>query len=193
MGEPVGGRSLLEASLEARIKITDTIGIVPFVDAGTAFEASHPDFDGPSASQQAWACATIPELARYAWTSRLLSAAKAETTAVSPSTSASDRRSNDEIAPPPHYLCRHCRFGARNSLDRRRFAEPSPERPECSGEPNIALLSTPTTRVSIGSIEGALSSNPVIRDVSISDRNGVWLSLDHASGLDPDGAAARAS
>ena len=47
MGEPVGGRSLLEASLEARIKITDTIGIVPFVDAGTAFEASYPDFDEP--------------------------------------------------------------------------------------------------------------------------------------------------
>ncbi|WP_445504546.1 translocation/assembly module TamB domain-containing protein [Microvirga sp. G4-2] len=42
------------------------------------------------------------------------------------------------------------------------------------------LLSTPTTRVSIGSIEGALSSNAVIRDVRISDRNGVWLSLDRA-------------
>jgi translocation and assembly module TamA len=47
LGEPIGGRSLLEASLEARIKITDTIGIVPFVDAGTAFEASYPDFDEP--------------------------------------------------------------------------------------------------------------------------------------------------
>ncbi|MCO5092807.1 autotransporter assembly complex family protein [Bosea sp. (in: a-proteobacteria)] len=38
-----GGRSLLEASLEARIKVTDTIGIVPFFDAGTAFETSLPD------------------------------------------------------------------------------------------------------------------------------------------------------
>ena len=45
LGEPIGGRSLLEASVEARIKITDTIGIVPFVDAGTAFESSYPDFD----------------------------------------------------------------------------------------------------------------------------------------------------
>lgn len=45
LGEPIGGRSLLEASLEARIKVTDTIGIVPFVDAGTAFESSYPDFD----------------------------------------------------------------------------------------------------------------------------------------------------
>ncbi|NBJ10891.1 translocation/assembly module TamB domain-containing protein [Microvirga arsenatis] len=42
------------------------------------------------------------------------------------------------------------------------------------------LLSTPTTRVSIGSIEGALSSNAVIRDVRIADRDGVWLNLDRA-------------
>ncbi|WP_243368826.1 translocation/assembly module TamB domain-containing protein [Microvirga solisilvae] len=42
------------------------------------------------------------------------------------------------------------------------------------------LLSTPATQVSIGSIEGALSSNAVIRDVRISDRNGVWLTLDRA-------------
>ncbi|GJD99377.1 autotransporter assembly complex protein TamA [Methylobacterium isbiliense] len=44
---PIGGRSLLEGSLEARIKLTDTIGLVPFVDAGTAFASSLPDFDEP--------------------------------------------------------------------------------------------------------------------------------------------------
>ena len=33
-GQPTGGRSMLEASLEMRIGITETIGIVPFVDAG---------------------------------------------------------------------------------------------------------------------------------------------------------------
>ena len=42
---PVGGRSLLEASVEARIKVTDTIGVVPFFDAGTAFSGSLPNFD----------------------------------------------------------------------------------------------------------------------------------------------------
>jgi translocation and assembly module TamA len=42
---PIGGRSLLEASLEARIKVTDTIGVVPFFDAGTAFASALPDFD----------------------------------------------------------------------------------------------------------------------------------------------------
>jgi translocation and assembly module TamA len=40
----IGGRSLLEASLEARIKITDTIGLVPFVDMGGAFDSAYPDF-----------------------------------------------------------------------------------------------------------------------------------------------------
>jgi len=42
---PIGGRSLLEASLEARIKVTDTIGVVPFFDAGTAFASAVPDFE----------------------------------------------------------------------------------------------------------------------------------------------------
>jgi translocation and assembly module TamA len=42
---PIGGRSLLEASVEARIKVTDTIGVVPFFDAGTAFAGSLPDFN----------------------------------------------------------------------------------------------------------------------------------------------------
>lgn len=43
----VGGRSLFEASLEARFRVTETIGIVPFVDAGTAFESTVPTFDRP--------------------------------------------------------------------------------------------------------------------------------------------------
>lgn len=40
----IGGRSLFEGSVEARIKITETIGIVPFFDAGMAFESALPDF-----------------------------------------------------------------------------------------------------------------------------------------------------
>lgn len=39
---PIGGRSSLEVSLEARIKITETIGIVPFVDAGSFYRGSVP-------------------------------------------------------------------------------------------------------------------------------------------------------
>ena len=41
-------------------------------------------------------------------------------------------------------------------------------------------LSTPATRVSIGAIDGALSSDAVIRDIQISDRDGVWFKLDRA-------------
>jgi translocation and assembly module TamA len=43
-GEPIGGQSLFEASMEARIKVTDDIGIVPFADAGDAYATSFPNF-----------------------------------------------------------------------------------------------------------------------------------------------------
>ncbi|WP_208999396.1 autotransporter assembly complex protein TamA [Roseibium sediminis] len=46
-GEIVGGRSLVELSGEVRIKVTDTIGIVGFVDAGNAYEDEVPDFSEP--------------------------------------------------------------------------------------------------------------------------------------------------
>ncbi|CAH1653567.1 Autotransporter secretion outer membrane protein TamA [Hyphomicrobiales bacterium] len=44
-GRVIGGRSLLEGSVEMRVKVTDTIGVVPFVDAGGAFRDSVPSFD----------------------------------------------------------------------------------------------------------------------------------------------------
>jgi translocation and assembly module TamA len=43
-GEVVGGLSFWEASAEFRYRATDTIGIVPFIDAGAAYEESIPDF-----------------------------------------------------------------------------------------------------------------------------------------------------
>ncbi|PDQ18156.1 hypothetical protein CN311_26165 [Mesorhizobium sanjuanii] len=43
-GQPIGGLSLFETSVEMRIAITDTIGVVPFVDAGTVSTKSFPDF-----------------------------------------------------------------------------------------------------------------------------------------------------
>ncbi|MDK4739782.1 autotransporter assembly complex protein TamA [Rhizobium sp. CNPSo 3464] len=43
-GDALGGRSYATASLEARIKITDTIGIVPFVDMGSVTDSTFPDF-----------------------------------------------------------------------------------------------------------------------------------------------------
>ncbi len=43
-GDPIGGRALLETGLELRYRITETIGIVPFVDAGTVYDAPYPDF-----------------------------------------------------------------------------------------------------------------------------------------------------
>jgi translocation and assembly module TamA len=46
-GAIIGGRSLFEASAELRVKVTDTIGVVPFFDAGNAFASSAPDFSQP--------------------------------------------------------------------------------------------------------------------------------------------------
>ena len=43
-GQPTGGLSYAEASVEMRMAVTDTIGIVPFVDAGTVSLEEYPDF-----------------------------------------------------------------------------------------------------------------------------------------------------
>ena len=42
-GDPIGGRSLFEASGEFRFKVTDSIGMVAFVDAGNVYETNYPD------------------------------------------------------------------------------------------------------------------------------------------------------
>ena len=44
-GAVVGGRSLFDASAEVRVKVTDTIGVVPFFDIGNAFSSSFPTFN----------------------------------------------------------------------------------------------------------------------------------------------------
>jgi len=43
--DPLGGRSLLELSAELRVRVTDTIGVVPFIDGGTAYDSALPDFE----------------------------------------------------------------------------------------------------------------------------------------------------
>lgn len=44
--DPVGGKSAIEASLEARIRVTESFGVVPFIDAGNAYRNSVPDPGG---------------------------------------------------------------------------------------------------------------------------------------------------
>ena len=44
LGKPTGGLSYAEASLEMRVQVTDTIGVVPFIDAGTVSTSNVPDF-----------------------------------------------------------------------------------------------------------------------------------------------------
>ncbi len=44
-GDPAGGRSLFEGSVETRLKFTDTLGMVAFVDAGHVGDKVFPTFD----------------------------------------------------------------------------------------------------------------------------------------------------
>jgi len=46
-GAVIGGRSFFVGSAEARVKVTDTIGVVPFLDFGNAFDTQYPDFSEP--------------------------------------------------------------------------------------------------------------------------------------------------
>lgn len=43
-GDPEGGLSMLAIGGELRIKVTDTIGVVPFIEAGTVYPERYPDF-----------------------------------------------------------------------------------------------------------------------------------------------------
>lgn len=43
--EPLGGRSLIEVSGEVRWQVTESIGIVPFIDGGNVFISEYPDFE----------------------------------------------------------------------------------------------------------------------------------------------------
>ena len=42
-GDPRGGRSYQEVNLEARFRVTESIGIVPFVDGGMVYEKEYPE------------------------------------------------------------------------------------------------------------------------------------------------------
>ncbi|MGV3551840.1 MAG: autotransporter assembly complex protein TamA [Rhizobium sp.] len=43
-GDATGGRSYMLASFETRVKMTDTVGVVPFIDVGTVSRNEFPDF-----------------------------------------------------------------------------------------------------------------------------------------------------
>ncbi len=43
--DPIGGKSSLVLNFETRVKVTDAIGLVPFVDAGSYYETSVPQLD----------------------------------------------------------------------------------------------------------------------------------------------------
>lgn len=47
-GNPDGGRSIVTTTAEVRLKFTDTMGMVGFVDAGSVTDSTSPDFSDPA-------------------------------------------------------------------------------------------------------------------------------------------------
>ena len=45
--DPIGGRSVFEAGGEVRVRITETIGVVPFLEGGNVWKEDVPDFTDP--------------------------------------------------------------------------------------------------------------------------------------------------
>ncbi|GAB4138291.1 MAG: autotransporter assembly complex family protein [Sphingomonadales bacterium] len=45
-GDPLGGRSVVEFGFETRLRITETIGLVPFIEGGNVYSQSAPKFSG---------------------------------------------------------------------------------------------------------------------------------------------------
>ena len=43
--DPFGGTSLVEFGAEVRVRVTDTIGVVPFIDGGMVYDDPWPDAD----------------------------------------------------------------------------------------------------------------------------------------------------
>ncbi|HTV46576.1 MAG TPA: BamA/TamA family outer membrane protein [Stellaceae bacterium] len=43
--DPIGGKSSLVVNFETRVRVTDTIGLVPFIDAGSYYESSVPQLN----------------------------------------------------------------------------------------------------------------------------------------------------
>lgn len=45
LGDPLGGRSLLEVGAELRVRVTDDIGLVPFVEGGNVYDEMYPNLN----------------------------------------------------------------------------------------------------------------------------------------------------
>lgn len=43
--DPLGGRSAVEVGFETRLRLTDELGLVPFIEGGNVFDSEYPDFE----------------------------------------------------------------------------------------------------------------------------------------------------
>ena len=194
-GEPIGGRSLLEGSIEARIKVTDTIGIVPFVDAGTAFESSHARFRrARSASRPDLGLRYYTGIGPIRLDVAVPARPPARATSRPRSTSASGRPSDAPAARLIVLAALARRVSRSPAAGSPSGARARPGRDDVLGDLISRALSTPTTRVSIGAVDGALSSDATIRNIAISrPRRRLAAARPGAADLAASGALSRAA
>ena len=171
----IGGRSLFDASAELRVRVTDTIGIVPFFDAGNAFATEFPQFQRAALHggrpRPALLHGDRPDPARC----RLSAPARPRQRPGGASTSASGRLSDGDASPSPSVEA--------GGAVRRALVLFAPARADQADKGVLAdlisrALSSPSTTVSIGAVEGVLSSDVTISDIVLSDRDGPWLKID---------------
>ena len=104
-GAVVGGKSVFDASAELRVKVTDTIGVVPFFDIGNAFSSNLPNFSEPLFAAAGPRAPGTPHLRRTDPPRRRLSLRASRRHGELPSTSASGSPSDvreASLSPPSH-------------------------------------------------------------------------------------------
>ena len=123
LGYTIGGLSGFNATLEARIKVMDNIGVAPFLDVGGAFVGSLPfSAAATRGRRRPSGCSTIRQSGRSGSTSRARST-RGVATIRSSSTSALDNRSDGQLPllPAPRVGARRSPLGpSRTRVFRRR-------------------------------------------------------------------------
>ena len=177
-GEVVGGLSFFETSIELRFRVTDTIGIVPFIDAGAAYEDPIPDFYGGDSRRRRHrppllhAARAAPPRRRRAAQPRRRGFLRVlrRIGAIFLTMQSQFARTLLHVISASLVLVLALAFGAADAQDGGRksgfvrFLENS--------------LSTPDRRVSLDGVEDIFSWNPKIARITVADRDGAWLQLE---------------
>ena len=170
--EVVGGLSFFEASLEARFRLTDTIGIVPFIDAGAAYEDTIPNFRREREARRGRRPAVLygarsasPRCRRAAQSGRRRSELRL---LCRPGTVVLMRKM-------PRLLVVLAIAAAAFGVALAQDQQTDSTRLERLLE---GMLSTPERQVSFRGLSGVFTSSPTVETITVADADGVWLRIE---------------